>query len=536
MEKGSLVEGSNHPLRSKIPSLLRLANPDPAAEQDVRKWSYDEVVSWVTTILQEKFGFVQAESWMEIKVIAEGFRTDLIDGDALLKLTQLDWEHLAPVIGMRRRVIGALAKVLSGRDISSARISHADSWTESSSIISSDVTSTANLNTKPPAPTPVAPPNAPMGFLLNLGRATRPAVESPMYEQVVWAEDWAQKSRYTNQLLVDCDYDITEKDVPGLFSRSRLRFIYFFLKRVYLTKTVFGLVTISSLAWTLFILLAVHICMVNKLAIDADATMFLSVLLFPLSFSVNAAYDRKEQALQNLAHLKCATHSLILVFESWSKDNKELPPGYLVVGKRKVMALSTTIRAYIRCADEGKKDYHLAKIHGYVMELNDHIDLLRFASIPPTLLSRPIQMLSDIIHSFEKLRVVADYRTPASTRAFIWHGLHLCTFMLVPVFARLGLTHWKPYGYLSAYTVSELLLRLTRVQEVLELPFGHDQDDVNLDSLRTLSFTNKAFGPSNTSPRLLRGGTGLREMLPPITLTSLSKEEVYKAGVTAPGF
>ena len=96
--------------------------------------------------------------------------------------------------------------------------------------------------------------------------------------------------------------------------------------------------------------------------------LVISISVFPISFSVNAAYQRREQALQLLARLKACMLNIYLLHRCWA-NQPGLPADFLDCSRLAVVCCYQEMRAYLMADSEVAKVRNLWKVYDYVAEV-----------------------------------------------------------------------------------------------------------------------------------------------------------------------
>ena len=84
----------------------------------------------------------------------------------------------------------------------------------------------------------------------------------------------------------------------------------------------------------------------HRLFLAIQPTLLLNTLLFPLSFAVNAAYQRRESALQFFGAFKACTLNLYLLHRCWQFE-PDLPLDFLDCSRSCIRAAFNAVRAYL---------------------------------------------------------------------------------------------------------------------------------------------------------------------------------------------
>eukprot|EP00667_Euglena_gracilis_P013423 EG_transcript_13858 len=217
----------------------------------------------------------------------------------------------------------------------------------------------------------------------------------------------------------------------------------------------------------------------------ASPSLFTSILVFPLSFAVNAAYRRREEALKYLAAIKSSTLMLYMLMRTWSLSTPGLPPNYTANTAHLIEATFRNFGHYLTSTSERDREVILTNIYQQYNDLFYHVDVLRLCDLAPTLMGSMISNLVAVMTGFERLRIFSDYRTPCTLRSYSRGCTLLINFIMAPYAAYLA----TEYGWLIGYSMGCLyfwmLLSLNNIQEMLENPFltfgrRNAEDDINL--------------------------------------------------------
>eukprot|EP01006_Ploeotia_vitrea_P012607 TRINITY_DN33331_c0_g1_i1.p1 TRINITY_DN33331_c0_g1~~TRINITY_DN33331_c0_g1_i1.p1 ORF type:complete len:534 (-),score=31.61 TRINITY_DN33331_c0_g1_i1:46-1647(-) len=250
-----------------------------------------------------------------------------------------------------------------------------------------------------------------------------------------------------------------------------------------------GSLTNYSFLDILFICGSVLACWLSQFTdykVDFSPSLLIAVVVFPLSFSVNSAYSRRESALADLASIKGAALSLFLMSKEWTINVPQLGLPCLIKIGDCLMQLFVLIRLYLTCKYEPYKEYYLQGVYSSFSDIVAVEEHVREGEVHSALFTRLIYDIQTIIVGFERLRLVADYRTPSSIRAFTRFSIVLLSYLFSPYFAYLGLEYQRSLGYVLAVALPVMFISLENVQTQLENPFGSDDDDINLDYLRCI--------------------------------------------------
>lgn len=238
-------------------------------------------------------------------------------------------------------------------------------------------------------------------------------------------------------------------------------------------------------AVTALALLSTWLCRRYGVEADLPSALIGIAVIFPIVFSINSAYKRREEALSYLADARGHGVAIAWAHRDWTGGD----PGLARRGREAVDALFGAVRAYFEGVGAGDREA-LAEVYRRFSALSESHEALRAAGVPANEVSRVNQYLRAVIIDFERMRNILEYRTPQALRAYSRVFLNGFPILFGPYFARLGTESTAAVGYLVAVVYSVVLVSLDNIQEALENPYDTvGEDDVDLDvagELRTL--------------------------------------------------
>mmetsp|Transcript_1543 Transcript_1543/g.3516 ORF Transcript_1543/g.3516 Transcript_1543/m.3516 type:complete len:336 (+) Transcript_1543:161-1168(+) len=267
--------------------------------------------------------------------------------------------------------------------------------------------------------------------------------------------------------------------------------------------------TIFMVAATIF---ATFICAKGVLDFSFDFSMSIVAVgtVFPLVFSVQASFSRREQALKALAQIKGTTFACYLMFKTWDKtgDGKFAAEADQILQK-----LLDDIMWYVRCEQRTPETGH-SVYDGFTAlaeKMGEFVPNTGYSKPGEGGLSRMQLYLRDMINDFEQLRAVRDSETPIGLRLFCFSLIHISPILLAPYwnhFCDKQINSEMPsdYGCESGYFVGIfyvlIVLSLYRVQSELEDPFdGSGVDDIKWELWRPQLAKMRTYGPDGPATR-----------------------------------
>ena len=242
-------------------------------------------------------------------------------------------------------------------------------------------------------------------------------------------------------------------------------------------KNFLKIVDIQTFVVTLLALAATYVCIRFNWHADLPSGLIGIAIIFPIVFSINTAYKRREEVLNYFASLKAHAVALYYANRDWVKDGGEMQDESRDMTKN----LLTKIKEYFSANPDQEKE-RFGTVYQAFSEFSHCHERMRDKNVAANEVSRCNQYLSKMIVEFEKMRNILQYRTPVSLRAYSQIFLNIFPIIYAPYFAHLSKESAEPVGYVVAFLYSIVLVSLDNIQEDLESPYDAvGADDVDLD-------------------------------------------------------
>eukprot|EP00039_Didymoeca_costata_P009454 m.125117 g.125117 ORF g.125117 m.125117 type:complete len:440 (+) comp14488_c0_seq6:135-1454(+) len=234
---------------------------------------------------------------------------------------------------------------------------------------------------------------------------------------------------------------------------------------------------------------------------NVQVALVVSPIVFPLAFSINESYRRREKVLEDLGAYYAASAELYWLQREWAAAS-----GFdddHVKGVRITLGTLLAHMIHYTSADttHEKRGQKLGAIYRELSSLSERIEVLRLGKMPANspLVSRIIHYHHLMVLSFERVRTVKEYRTPRSIRSFCKIMVVILPVLLSPYFAylaRKAAMDLHPFkdrteksvdfnqdwsAYMTSVITSVVFGVLQSVQDSLDDPFdGISEDDIDL--------------------------------------------------------
>lgn len=223
-------------------------------------------------------------------------------------------------------------------------------------------------------------------------------------------------------------------------------------------------------------LAATYVCMALGIRADLPTSLIAVAIVFPIVFSINAAYTRREEALRYLGLVRATIGAVYLAHRDWVEDGTAHARRADRLGRELYRAVCTAVAAPEKQRAEARR-----RVAEAVSDLSRSVEDLRRAGLAATEVSRVNNYLNLAMTDFERLRAISDYRTPSALRAYSKVYLNLFPMLYAPLYANVGAEAGAAFGYAVALAFAFVLVGLDNIQDALENPFdGFGTDDIEL--------------------------------------------------------
>jgi predicted membrane chloride channel (bestrophin family) len=222
---------------------------------------------------------------------------------------------------------------------------------------------------------------------------------------------------------------------------------------------------------------ATYLCLQYKVIVDLPTGLIGIAIVFPIVFSINAAYRRREEALRYFASLKAHAIALFYAHRDWVPEETADHSNRM---KDLIDQLLQSIHKYFAGKEDNEADF--AAVYRHFSVISSSMEKLRDANVSNSEISRCNQYLRAMMIDFERMRNIHIYRTPMSLRAYSQIFLNALPVLFAPYFATISQKFSFSSGFLVAVLYSLVLVSLDNIQGDLEHPYDEvGVDDLNLN-------------------------------------------------------
>ena len=243
-------------------------------------------------------------------------------------------------------------------------------------------------------------------------------------------------------------------------------------------KSFFSIFNYKTIIASIISFASSYACVHYEIKAEFPFYLISIAIVFPIVFSIDSAYKRREHALQYYADLKGHAISLYLGIREWGNlHDPELSLKYKKDIKEIFQLISATC---MKDPKEAKKDE--LEIYVRFSKLSESLIEVKRLGVGSSEVSRLHQYVSKMIIAYGIVRNVFYYRTPITLRAYSKIFIYFFPILYGPYCAATYQDYSHGIAYVIAILYSVLLVSLDNLQEHLENPFDQiGEDDINFE-------------------------------------------------------
>ena len=243
-------------------------------------------------------------------------------------------------------------------------------------------------------------------------------------------------------------------------------------------RSTFLIINYKTFIVTFLAVISTWLCGKYNIKADFPLTLIGIAIVFPVVFSIDSAYKRRERSLMLLADFKAHALALYHASRDWIKpENKE----YQEKVKFAVLDLYESIRILF-CAKAKDIDTAEKRIYLKMSGISKMNQEFRDLGLQVGEVSRVSQYLSKISLAVENLKTILHYRTPITLRAYSKIFIYSFPVIYGPYFVFAAEEYSQGLEYMMPVIFSFILVSLDNIQAHLENPFDQiGEDDIKFD-------------------------------------------------------
>jgi hypothetical protein len=211
-------------------------------------------------------------------------------------------------------------------------------------------------------------------------------------------------------------------------------------------------------------------------------------IVFPVVFSIGSAYNRRETALQRYSDFKGHAMAMFYATRDWptNKENDLSNRVRLMVGD-----MTLLMRSMFKSTQRKDWQDNEKKVYAHFSQLSSLTMELRNFGVQSGEVSRISQYVSKMIIAFDNLKIIHQYRTPVTLRAYSKVFIYVFPIIYGPYFASTFHDFSASLEFVMPILYSFILVSLDNIQDHLENPFDDvGEDDIRIDEREVIEFMN----------------------------------------------
>lgn len=207
-------------------------------------------------------------------------------------------------------------------------------------------------------------------------------------------------------------------------------------------------------------------------------------IVFPVVFSIGSAYTRRETALQRFSDFKGHVIAIYFASRDWpTNKNHDLPAQV----RQLIFDMMELMREMFKNADDPKWKDSEKKMYQLFSKLSLLTIDLKDNGVQSGEFSRISQYISKVMIAFDNMKIIHNYRTPVTLRAYSKVFIYIFPIIYGPYFASTVGDYSPSLEYVMPVLYSFILVSLDNIQDHLENPFDDiGEDDISIDAEETI--------------------------------------------------
>jgi hypothetical protein len=258
------------------------------------------------------------------------------------------------------------------------------------------------------------------------------------------------------------------------------------MKRI--LKSFSLIINYKTLIITVLSVISTYICFQYGLIAKFPDMLVGVAIVFPVVFSIGSAYTRRETALQRLADFKGHAVAVYYATRDWTTQKENDLAGR---SKKIIFEMMQLMRDMFKTAHNPEWKVNEANMFKHFSQLSVLTMEMRNYGVQSGEISRVSQYISKMIIAFDNMKIIHNYRTPVTLRAYSKVFIYIFPIIYGPYFASTVGDYADSLEYVMPVLYSFILVSLDNIQDHLENPFDDvGEDDITIDAEETTQLLN----------------------------------------------
>jgi len=242
-------------------------------------------------------------------------------------------------------------------------------------------------------------------------------------------------------------------------------------------KSVYLIINYKTIIITILSVASTYACWYYNITADFPLNLVGVAIVFPVVFSIDSAYKRRERALGYLADFKGHCLAIYHASRDWVGGSEEFSSNI----KTGLVQLYGSVRDLFTSSEEMRPELE-KNIYRGISSLSSNLQEIRGLGLQAGEVSRVSQYISKISIALENMRAILTYRTPITLRAYSRVFIYTFPILYSPYFVYAAKEYSEGLGFVMPILFSFILVSLDNIQVHLENPFDQvGEDDIKFD-------------------------------------------------------
>ncbi len=243
-------------------------------------------------------------------------------------------------------------------------------------------------------------------------------------------------------------------------------------------RSIFRIINYKTFIITILSIASTYLCLRYNIVANLPLTLVGIAIVFPVVFSIDSAYKRRERALALIGDIKAHILSLYQASSDWIDPKDD---DFKIRIKEKLMEIYAGITILLTSKNSDAKKYE-EDLYKRLWELSELLQEFRKFGLVAGEVSRVSQYISKIEVALESLKVIYYYRTPVTLRAYSKVFIYSFPILYGPYFVFVSKDYTTGLEFMMPVVFSFILVSLDNIQDHLENPFDQvGEDDIKFD-------------------------------------------------------
>ncbi|MFY0627776.1 MAG: hypothetical protein JXR07_15870 [Reichenbachiella sp.] len=244
-------------------------------------------------------------------------------------------------------------------------------------------------------------------------------------------------------------------------------------------RSIYLIINYKTFVVTFLSLASTWLCGYYGLKADYPLTLIGIAIVFPVVFSIDSAYKRRETALGNLGDIKNHMMAIYHASRDWLDP---VSSDFQQATKERLSNTYSALRTLFLSKNEEEISAHEKALAEKLSDLSGSLQDFRKHGLQVGEMSRVSQYISKISGSMEGMKVILKYRTPLTLRAYSKVFIYSFPVIYGPYFQFVSEKYSHGLEYMMPIIFSFILVSLDNIQNHLENPFDQiGEDDIKFD-------------------------------------------------------